>query len=636
MSIQIWYDGLELSADPYLCEVQGKDDVAPAEVLLVPISGGPPVHGATRPKELVLNLNVGIKRSYGSTDFYTYRHALMTKFDTRNATARKLKITSQGVTRYLMGRPRSVIRGNGPSFAIQLVVEDGQWLSETEHSDTEPVAVSGQTWAVSNTGNVAARPTIEITPTSYRAGGFSYRRWIPIRNRTDRALTNYPLQILSQSGAGIDTTGWVSGSKMQADGDDLRAYVDGEEADRWFGAATGSPGGPNSSTTKVWVNFNFSPRQYFTLAETIAATGGISTITVAQSIVDMPATGILLIGSEAFTYTGKASAKKQFTGVSRAARGTSMALHSSGATAHWIEHDVWIFYGDASLGAPDTDDTKKPLFELDDSANTSWVFEEFATRDKTGSAEWGFIGIGGVSRPLVTYGGYASNRLGTYVNDQVADMGMFYGTGGDRRWWIYVPIEITTVSASGEKIAYTAPSYWGESLKMQISLDGIEWYDEWSEGDPAAADTWESFNHASHALTFESNYLRFYKDASGETDAFACEVEGVTLTLDNTENPALTLNSEEQIYWMEATITNETTSEAFDLELVCKLNETIVVDCDARVVENETDQTNAYPGFSAQQDDEWLTLDPGSNTLKYEESGVAAVTVVTKWRDTWN
>ena len=68
--------------------------------------------------------------------------------------------------------------------------------------------------------------------------------------------------------------------------------------------------------------------------ETAAAalgTGAITTLVVNEAITNWPETGLFLIDSEVFSYTGKANSTKTFTGVSRAARGVNRrGRHSAG------------------------------------------------------------------------------------------------------------------------------------------------------------------------------------------------------------------------------------------------------------------------------------------------------------------
>src|SRR4030042_1660518 len=90
----------------------------------------------------------------------------------------------------------------------------------------------------------------------------------------------------------------------------------------------------------------------------------------------------------AFTYTGKNNALQRFAGCIRAARGTAAGAHGLGDTVWWVQHDIWILYGNAAATAPTVDGNYEPAFELDDSVNTSWVYAEFGENDGLRTGQW--------------------------------------------------------------------------------------------------------------------------------------------------------------------------------------------------------------------------------------------------------
>ena len=85
---------------------------------------------------------------------------------------------------------------------------------------------------------------------------------------------------------------------MQADGDDLRVWVNGIEVDRWLQDI-------DTATTQVWVNLDWQPLEEGSLATAVAATGAITTLDLNEDISGFPSNGVLIVGSEAFVYTGK-------------------------------------------------------------------------------------------------------------------------------------------------------------------------------------------------------------------------------------------------------------------------------------------------------------------------------------------
>ena len=75
-------------------------------------------------------------------------------------------------------------------------------------------------------------------------------------------------------------------------------------------------------------------------------------------------------------YTGRNTTTKTFTGVTRASRGTTAAAHDAADAVTWVQHEIWIEYGDATLAAIVPDNDYKPMFVLT-SSNTSWDYDEF-------------------------------------------------------------------------------------------------------------------------------------------------------------------------------------------------------------------------------------------------------------------
>ena len=135
-------------------------------------------------------------------------------------------------------------------YHASLVVHgDVRWREVTPATDSWDITASGQTDTRTNSGADVAYPIIDITPTDAKTGDYLYKVYVPIRWRVSKAASNYPLDIVNN---GLNTAALVSGSKMQADGDDLRVWVNGIEVDRWLQDI-------NNATTQVWVNLDWEP-----------------------------------------------------------------------------------------------------------------------------------------------------------------------------------------------------------------------------------------------------------------------------------------------------------------------------------------------------------------------------------------
>jgi hypothetical protein len=112
----------------------------------------------------------------------------------------------------------------------------------------------------------------------------------------------------------------------------------------------------------------------------------------------LPASFVFVIGTEVFV--GSADVNNFLIYVAgRAAKNTSMAAHAVGDVINWIEHDMYLVYGNPSAAAPATDDRKKPMINLSTSTNISWVFDEFASGDGLRTAAWMQSGSGTTEVP---------------------------------------------------------------------------------------------------------------------------------------------------------------------------------------------------------------------------------------------
>lgn len=122
---------------------------------------------------------------------------------------------------------------NELDFAVQFEAPDSTWRSAAP-SVTSKTFSTGNDRALRVTvpGNTATRPRIIVRPTAQRSGssiyaGWRYRKRYVISWDGDVPLVREPIRIALGS-----TTALVSGSKAQADGDDVRFWLDGIEQPR--------------------------------------------------------------------------------------------------------------------------------------------------------------------------------------------------------------------------------------------------------------------------------------------------------------------------------------------------------------------------------------------------------------------
>ncbi len=554
--------------------------------------------------------------------------ALKALFNTEQRETYQLVATDGTEDWYLNATPITMTAKGPLAVTVVLSVMDPVWRSVTQYSSAWSVTASGQTKTITNAGRVDAYPSYEITPGS-GSGGYAYRRFVKIWNKTALKFDNYPIEITG----GLDTAALVTAGKMLATGDDVRVLMDGVEVPRWLD-------GINTSATKIWTVLGLSPMVTMTLGVVIPSTGDVGEISVINTTANynalkkLPASGIVEIDSELFTYDNVNPAARKLGGVQRAAKDSSMAAHAAKATITWIEHDIWLMYGNSAAEAPVQDESHKPVFDLANSSNSSWVYDSlFSDGDGLRAGAW---------KPAVISSTGKESHITTATGGDEADpasvMGMeeelWYKAGkvmgetANLAWNLTHPAGITTIASTGNKQRFGTK--WPALAALQRSLNGSTWTSVWNETTPADT-TFTAWSRT--ATNINAKYARFLLNGSLpalEAEKALFEVGTATVALNTTYTPGVTLAAETGQTWLELTLENTTTGESIELKASTKTGKLVVVDTDEKtlVVDGQY-QISALILSSIRRD--WLRLAAGSNTLKVTYTSSPALTITTKW-----
>jgi len=343
----------------------------------------------------------------------------------------------------------------------------------------------------------------------------------------------------------------------------------------------------------------------------------------------------LWIDAEAFTYQGKNDVDQQFLNVTRSARGTAAAAHTTADTVYWLQHDIWIFYDDATLAAPTTDDDYKPVMELDTSTNDSWVYQEFGEDNVSRAGGWIYTEVTDASSLLRQVTGNQGTAATPWT-----EVGLYFdegGGGGDDahgRFYLYNLCGITNCNfTNGEKLceagAFTPKGY------VKSSIDNVTWTTEYTIPALAVggAGVWEAWTYNA-AITAGSFYLALVWDGDGvQSSQFGVEAADCTVTLDSTYTPDCTIGAEQDNYPLACTIANAETGDSIQLALTMSLLDVLEVDTDNKTITNLTEGSNVYGALTmvggVRRD--WLPLINGTNTLTYTETGVTDVDIDIVW-----
>ena len=545
---------------------------------------------------------------------------LMQWFDPEDETAKQLIVedpdgSNDRFVNAICTEFREVPFSAGLQYAVSVQVDgDVRWreIAITTASAWNLTA-TGETEVVANGGQDRAFPIIKISPTSGKTGAWLYKRWIPVRWNSDNfSGGKYATDIVNNS---LDTDALTT-AKMQADGDDLRVFVDGVEVDRWLQDM-------DTATTQVWVNLVFNSKQEATLDG--AHDDEVTTITVNEDIPYFPSSGILHVNSETITYTGKDDSLKQFTGCTRGAKTTSAAAQGDTDAIWWVQHDIWILYGNATAATPTADDDYKPMFELD-STNASWDYDNFredAALSRPGSWKPVVISGGGGS----FYGGNQDTSATPY-----GELGQKHTINDMTRFIAYNPCGITNANFQNGEVYQddSAVSTW--IWWIQSSADGSTWISEYDLGGETfpSASTWTAWSR-NEALTAGAIYAAIYFRSDPASGKDCCECSDVTLTIG--DEPTITVGSEVSNYDLDCTITNNTTGEAIKVTYSMQLNEELEVDSDDKTVILLDDNSNEFQALELMGTlrNKWLPLNVGNNTLQFDDVGTGNVTITITW-----
>lgn len=503
----------------------------------------------------------------------------------------------------------------GVFVAVMQLDDEVRWRSVAPTTMSWQVTGSGQTTMVSNGAvgvNDDAYPIIRATPRQYSVGLNPYRRFLPVRWPADQPAADYPTDITN---GGLDTR--IASTNFQsAAGNDIRVIVDGQEVDYWLR-------GVNTATTSIWCNLTWQATQAVTLAAALG-TGAVTSIVVNESITNFPSSGILQVDSEIVTYMGKDEAGKSFTGITRAAKGSTAATHAAGATTRWIQHDVWVEYGSATLPAITPDNSRKPMFDLATSTSASWNYLEFYQAGARRTGAWIFTN----QQWTQAYGGNQKSTANPYgelgISDATEDETGKRALVG--HWSLYNPCEITGANfQSGER--YYGRTDWGVA-KLRSSVDGGKLTTHYTLPS-GTSDAWVAWSQNITPVS-GARYVYLWLDGYGKnTEPSRVEASQVTVALNSAKTPTASILPEQLTYRMAATLTNETTGDAVEIDFALNVNETLRIDVDKSEAIYEVDGSSQFAAVRTMGEPRhhWLRLAPGMNTLRWDEAGVVEVDV---------
>jgi len=507
-------------------------------------------------------------------------------------------------------------------FRADLVLTgDVRWRAVTP---TTPaawlVSASADTEVVANTGEDDAYPVITLEPVeSKTTNRYAYKRYQLVTWRAINAGDNYPIRL-----GPLDTDA-LTVAKMQADGDDLRVFVDGKEVSRYLVDM-------DTAATYVWFSADWRPAKTALLRTAIAGAGDIDVIELAyaadgmQVVSGWDEVGFVRIDNEVLSYTGRDFWNNYLTGVTRAVWGTAAGAHSStpADTVYWMQHEIIIVYGDPAAVDPPDSLTDKPMFSLAvaDSDNEEWKFEEFGqTIYPLRPATWTPNATISTRPPGGAYSktewtlGSPFTVMGLY---RVAKSGpTFYN------WPFYNACGIVNATWADGKKRVVDMTEWSAHISV-LPRGSYGWTGLYDIPAPNANDVYQNWSHGPEGADFDPvDQIDMYLFVS--TYLQVVEVGTVTLSLNTDETPVVpAMGAELGNYTLAATITNETTGESITLNLEMAEDEELEIDTPQFLVTYLLDNSNQFQAIALSSARRaWLRLLPGNNTLRFDDVGMA-------------
>lgn len=623
-------DGTSYTSEFFPGDEWGLPEIAPQ---IVERDGFWPVLGGMVRPEKPIVLRVTIENS---ASVRTLRDQLLLWFDPEDETSKALAIQDSdgGNGRYVNAvtqsiRPIVSTVANPRGFEVTLIVDgDPRWRGTTTSSDSWALSASSGSQVINNPGTDYAYPVFKLTPGSAKSEGLTHKQFIPVKWRSENAARDYPVRL-----GLFDTATWVAAGSMQADGDDFRLFSDGTEKERWLVEI-------NTGSTYIWSHFDFTAAASAALETAIPSTGTINSIEIAASLMDWyPDRGTLQIESEIFTYTSRDVVIGQFLGITRGAKNSSSAAHAVDTTVFWIQHEVEIAFGNASLGAPVRDDTKRPVLTMSaaSSNNTQWDYETFGhITTRFGRDAW--RPVAPVSISGSSGGCYSACQFTLTTGSLFQSMGI----------WIDNPSKATY---AGWRLDQPCGLLNAQFVDMNKKADDGNWsvrIEYW----PRGASWWTDMEEASYtasppsACSWDTGGSVAYDssdwDPPGEAIYFCafflkgqyCDIGKATLKLNDGETPLIDVASCAVVgdYELDAILKNDTTGDYLTIKFAAELGGMLEVDTDQETVTWDPDGSNQFQAVDwSTTRKNWLRLRPGNNTLSWEDVGTTGITIVTEF-----
>lgn len=429
-------------------------------------------------------------------------------------------------------------------------------------------------------------------------------------------------------------------SYMKADASDLRCHRNDTEQNMWVEA-------PNTAATRMWIVASEPAGISMTLGAAISGVGTIDLMTMQattsnlQALSALPPEGVVRINNEAFHYTSVEAGRFRLNIDLRSINDTAAAAHSIGDAVYFLPNDYWLYSGNGSLAAQNTNNARKPLLTLSTSDNDTRVQTEFWDVTGLRTNKWTPATVKSIYPTYLKASQYYTGNEGVEGTDPATDAGMLMRSlfrnglwrfeDGMITWTLYEPAGIATVT-SWSYSKYRTGQSWPTYARLEKSKDGLTWENVSAVTTPTSASSWATTTATPGALGSGYYFLRTLFQGqqvagalSGVGYVSALETNAITYTTAAPLVPEI-MARKENSYEHSFTFRNSTNGYYFQLALTCPFDAVVEVDCDNKIIRTLGDNKKRRASLlvpNSQRD--WMLLNPGDNTLEHTESGVTGL-----------
>lgn len=199
-----------------------------------------------------------------------------------------------------------------------------------------------------------------------------------------------------------------------------------------------------------------------------------------------------------------------------------------------------------------------------------------------------------------------------------------------------VDVVVSATTATWTQFAWTTSNrprvFPGQTIYISIVRQSgavtLTWYG--GVGEYEGASNYRHFAVASLTLDQDADT---FATPDGSTEDIS--VDNVVFNYATAQVPYANMLAETAIYWHNWTLNNTTTGQTVTADLFLGTGSVLRIDVANRRVYNPSNDDELLFGVTFSDEENWITLEPGNNSIDVTETGLVSIDVDLTWRDRW-